>query len=130
MGACDRVPAPYYCTARPKAGLAYATSTWETNACPCSGEFYKERHPGYGMIRFWRCYKKVVARLLPGVVVNQRNLEADAFDKQRKAATWERLLCEHGYKPHCAGATVRSHTVTTVTRRGKPAGTGGPRSVR
>ena len=90
--ACDRDPAPYYCTARPVSGSTYAASAWETSACPCSAEFHKERHPGYGMIRFWRCYKNLVARLLPGVHVNQRNIEADLLARQRRSVKWRKVL--------------------------------------
>lgn len=71
---CDRQPAPYYCTARPAPGATYPqpAQTWETHACLCSAEFYRERHPGMGMIRFWRCYKKQMGAALPGVIVNRR----------------------------------------------------------
>ena len=37
-----------------------------------NAEFHTVRHPGVGMMRFWRCYKKLMGEVLPGVVVNRR----------------------------------------------------------
>ena len=85
---CDREPMPYYCKARPASNATYPLMAWETNACACNAEFHTERHPGYGMIRFWRCYKKLMSSVLPGVVVNRRP-DGSSSRHGQKNAEWQ-----------------------------------------